>query len=63
MDCGNTYKSSNLMSALSAKLMTEDDLNLALARVYTMRFNLGMFDPAAKVLELACMHSPGSPLM
>ena len=56
LDCGNTYQKSNLMSALSSNLMTEDDLNLALTRVYTMRFNLGMFEPASKACVCVCVY-------
>jgi beta-glucosidase-like glycosyl hydrolase len=48
-DCGNTYKASNLQTALAAGKLTEPELDLALGRIMTMRFNLGMFDGAAHV--------------
>ena len=46
-DCGSTYKAANLQSALSAGLLAESDVDVALGRIMTMRFNLGMFDGSA----------------
>jgi hypothetical protein len=46
-DCGSTYKAANLQGALSAGLLSESDVDVALGRIMTMRFNLGMFDGSA----------------
>ena len=35
----------NLMAAVDRGLLTEDDINTAVKRVFTARFKLGMFDP------------------
>jgi len=43
LECGVDYK--NLKAAYDKGLITEDDLNRAVKRVYTARFKLGMFDP------------------
>ncbi|AUS07045.1 beta-glucosidase [Pseudotamlana carrageenivorans] len=42
LNCGSTYK--NLNEAVREKLIDEGKLNLALTRLYTARFKLGMFD-------------------
>lgn len=47
LNCGNTYKS--LTQALENGQITEADLDLALTRLFTARFKLGMFDPDDKV--------------
>jgi beta-glucosidase len=43
LECGSDYK--NLMSAIDRKLLTEADIDVAVKRVFTARFKLGMFDP------------------
>lgn len=43
LECGVDYK--NLVEAVSKGLLTEDDINVAVKRVFTARFKLGMFDP------------------
>ena len=48
-DCGSTYKSGNLQTALASGNLTMADVDVALGRIMTMRFNLGMFDAAALV--------------
>ena len=48
-DCGSTYKQANLATALASGNLTIDDIDIALGRIMTMRFNLGMFDQAASV--------------
>ena len=48
-DCGSTYKSDNLKAALASGNLTVPDVDVALGRIMTMRFNLGMFDAAASV--------------
>ncbi len=40
----------HLHDSLKQGLITEADLNVALRRLFTLRFKLGMFDPADKVL-------------
>jgi len=47
LECGSTYKS--LRGALDKGLITEKDLDVALTRLMTARFHLGMFDPAERV--------------
>ncbi|MDQ5929777.1 MAG: beta-glucosidase, partial [Bacteroidota bacterium] len=47
LECGSCYKS--LKEAIDKKLLTETDLDLALKRLFTTRFKLGMFDPAEMV--------------
>ena len=43
LECGVDYM--NLMEAVKRGLLTEDDINIAVKRVFTARFKLGMFDP------------------
>lgn len=43
LECGSDYK--NLTEAVSRGLLSEADINLAVKRVFTARFRLGMFDP------------------
>ncbi len=43
LECGVDYK--NLMAAVERGLLTEADINLAVSRIFTARFKLGMFDP------------------
>lgn len=43
LECGVDYK--NLVTAIERGLLTEDDINTAVKRVFTARFKLGMFDP------------------
>jgi beta-glucosidase len=43
LECGSDYKS--LMTAIERGLLTESDINVAVKRIFTARFKLGMFDP------------------
>ncbi|MFN8241869.1 MAG: glycoside hydrolase family 3 C-terminal domain-containing protein [Bacteroidales bacterium] len=43
LECGVDYK--NLMEAVKRGLLTEEDINVAIKRIFTARFKLGMFDP------------------
>ncbi|MBK8881624.1 MAG: hypothetical protein IPN67_04350 [Bacteroidales bacterium] len=43
LECGSDYR--NLKAAVDKGLLTEEDLNTAVKRVFTARFKLGMFDP------------------
>ncbi len=43
LECGVDYK--HLVTALERGLLTEDDIDRAVTRVFTARFRLGMFDP------------------
>jgi len=43
LECGSDYK--NLVEAVKRGILTEDDINLAVKRIFTARFKLGMFDP------------------
>jgi len=43
LDCGTFY--SNLENATNTGLVSSDDIDRALARLFTARFKLGMFDP------------------
>ncbi len=43
LECGQDYK--HLVEAVNKGLMTEADINLAVKRIFTARFRLGMFDP------------------
>lgn len=43
LNCGNYYRF--LADALEQELITENDLDIALIRLFTARFRLGMFDP------------------
>jgi beta-glucosidase len=47
LNCGGTYK--ELVTAVRNGLLTERDIDRALARLLTARFRLGMFDPLAQV--------------
>ena len=47
LNCGNTYAA--LKEALDRGLLTEADLDVAVKRLFTARFKLGMFDPIEKV--------------
>ena len=48
INCGTTYPD-NTGSSLNSGLMTEEDLNTALKRVFKARFLLGEFDPPSAV--------------
>ncbi|MHC0447964.1 glycoside hydrolase family 3 C-terminal domain-containing protein [Flavobacterium sp. 3-218] len=43
LECGSSFKS--LKEAVDSKLITEADIDIAVKRLYTARFKLGMFDP------------------
>lgn len=43
LNCGTAYQS--LTDAYKKELITEDDLDVAVKRLFTARFKLGMFDP------------------
>ncbi|HPM88187.1 MAG TPA: glycoside hydrolase family 3 C-terminal domain-containing protein [Bacteroidales bacterium] len=43
LECGSDYK--NLMTAYERGLLTETDIDVAVKRIFTARFKLGMFDP------------------
>jgi beta-glucosidase len=43
LECGSDYK--NLTEAVRRGLLTEDDINIAVKRIFTARMKLGMFDP------------------
>jgi beta-glucosidase len=47
LECGDDYRS--LGEAVRAGLVKETDLDVALARLFTARFKLGMFDPPESV--------------
>jgi len=47
LECGIDYK--NLVEAVKRGILTEDDINIAVKRIFTARFKLGMFDPDDKV--------------
>ena len=47
LNCGSTYNS--LLKAVSEGLITEDEINVAVTRLYTALFKLGMFDPQEMV--------------
>ncbi len=47
LNCGSTYNS--LLKAVSEGLITEDEINIAVTRLYTALFKLGMFDPQEMV--------------
>jgi beta-glucosidase len=47
LECGSTYRS--LATALDQKLLTEQDIDVALTRLMLARFRLGMFDPPERV--------------
>jgi beta-glucosidase len=43
LECGVDYK--HLVEAVNRGILTEEDINIALKRIFTARFKLGMFDP------------------
>lgn len=43
LECGVDYK--NLVAAVERGLLTEADIDVAVKRIFTARFKLGMFDP------------------
>ena len=43
LECGVDYK--HLVEAVNRGLLTENDINIAVRRIFTARFKLGMFDP------------------
>jgi beta-glucosidase len=47
LECGDRYDA--LEKAVRAGLVTEKDIDLALTRLFTARFRLGMFDPPERV--------------
>ena len=47
LDCGNTYKA--IAGAIQQGLLTEQELNVSVKRLFTARMKLGMFDPPEMV--------------
>jgi len=47
LECGDTY--SHLKEAVEKGFITEKDIDVAVKRLFTARFKLGMFDPQNKV--------------
>ena len=47
LDCGNEYKA--LAGAVQQGLLTEEELNVSVKRLFTARMKLGMFDPPERV--------------
>ena len=47
LECSNVYR--NLKEALSKNLITEQEIDVAVKRLFTARFRLGMFDPPEMV--------------
>jgi beta-glucosidase len=47
LECSNVYR--NLKEAVDKNLITEKDIDIALKRLFTARFRLGMFDPPEMV--------------
>ena len=47
LECGKNF--SSLKLAVEKKLITEAEIDVAVKRLFTARFKLGMFDPAEKV--------------
>ena len=43
LECGSDYR--NLMTDVERGLLTEADINIAVTRIFSARFKLGMFDP------------------
>lgn len=43
LNCGSTYQ--YLLTAVASGLISEDEIDKAVTRLYTARFHLGMFDP------------------
>jgi beta-glucosidase len=48
LNCGQTY-SNTLMEAVAQGLITEAEIDVAVKRLFTARFKLGMFDPSELV--------------
>ncbi len=48
LNCGKVY-SSDLIEAVKKDLLTENDIDTAVKRLFTARFRLGMFDPPENV--------------
>lgn len=48
LECGNTVYST-LVTAVKQGLVKESDLDISLKRLFTIRFQLGMFDPPERV--------------
>lgn len=47
VECGNVYRA--LLTAYNEGLITEDQIDVSLRRLFIIRFRLGMFDPPEKV--------------
>jgi beta-glucosidase len=47
LECGDTYK--YLKSAVEKGLLKESDIDIAVKRLFTARFKLGLFDPSDRV--------------
>ncbi|WP_319590375.1 glycoside hydrolase family 3 C-terminal domain-containing protein [uncultured Draconibacterium sp.] len=47
LNCGNSYR--HLTEAVKRGLITEDEIDVAVKRLFTARFKLGMFDPEEDV--------------
>jgi len=47
LNCGQVYR--HLKTAISQNLITEQEIDVAVKRLFTARFKLGMFDPAVMV--------------
>lgn len=47
LECGSVYL--NLKKAVEKKLITEKEIDVAVKRLFTARFKLGMFDPPERV--------------
>jgi beta-glucosidase len=47
LNCGSTYEA--LTDAVESGILTEDDLDVAVKRLFEARFKLGMFDPVERV--------------
>lgn len=47
LNCGNSYP--HLREAITRGIISESDLDIAVKRLFTARFKLGMFDPDSKV--------------
>jgi beta-glucosidase len=47
LECGTDYRS--LIEAVRSKLITQEEIDLSVKRLFTARFKLGMFDPVDMV--------------
>jgi beta-glucosidase len=60
-DCGSVYQTSAI-EALNKGLITEDDIDLALVNMFTVRMRLGEFDPDSSVpyssIDTSVVNSP-----